>query len=463
MVGKGWDPNATIDIYFDSTDVGAVFTDNNGTFGLALKAPTIRQNGLTIQIPNNAVPGAHWITAVERITQLQAQVQFTVSGLDWPQFQFDAQHTGFNPHENFLTPQNVGNLTVRWNYFTGAGNTSGVVVANGLAYTGDYVNGSMYALDASTGGLRWLYPNGPVPGTSPAVANGLVYFGDYGYLYALNAGTGALIWKDSLPSSSTPTVVNGVLYVAAGPVYAINAGTGAVVWSYPVGGSEGALAVANGVVYAGSFDHNIYALDAGTGALIWKYTTAGYVDSGPAVANGIVYVGGGDGDNNVYALNAATGALIWKYATGDSIYYSPAVANGVVYVGGHDKNLYALNASTGALLWKFATEANVTSPAVANGVVYFGTWAPDDELYALDANTGALLWKLYQQYGFSSGLAVVNGMVYANGDYWGIYAFGLPQQQMAEKFSPPERPDPARLTPDWSLQPSSAVNTPLKK
>ncbi len=86
-VGNGWDPNATLDIYFDSTDVGLVDTDNNGSFGMALKAPTIRQNGFAIQIPKDAVPGQHWITAVERITQLQAQVPFTVRA-DWPQFHF---------------------------------------------------------------------------------------------------------------------------------------------------------------------------------------------------------------------------------------------------------------------------------------------------------------------------------------------------------------------------------------
>ena len=79
-VGNGWDSNATIDIYLDSTHVGLVDTDSNGSFGMTLKAPTIRQNGLTIQIPKDAVPGKHWITAVERITQLQAQVPFTVEG-----------------------------------------------------------------------------------------------------------------------------------------------------------------------------------------------------------------------------------------------------------------------------------------------------------------------------------------------------------------------------------------------
>ena len=462
LVGNGWDPNATIDLYFDSTDVGLVDTDQNGTFGMALKAPTLRQNGFNIQIPNNAVPGAHWITAVERITQIQAQVQFTVSGLDWPQFQFDAQHTGFNPHENFLSPQNVGNLTIHWSYSTNAGSPGGLTVANGVLYAGDYIYGGLYAIDASTGGLRWKYPNGPVPDTSPAVANGVVYFGDYGYFYALNASTGALLWKDSLGASSTPTVANGVVYVAAGPVYAIDAGTGAVLWMYSTGGSAGTLAVANGVVYAGSYDHNVYALNAGTGALIWKYATAGHVGSGAAVANGIVYVGGGDGDNSVYALNAATGALIWKYLIGGPVYYSPAVANGIVYIGSHDNNLYALNASTGALLWKYTTGANVTSPAVANGVVYFANWAYDDSLYALDANTGTLLWKRYQQYGFSSGLAIVNGTVYANTTGW-VYAFGLPQQQMSERLNPPQRPDPASLTPDWSLQPNSQFTQPLKK
>ncbi len=103
VVGNGFDPNATIDLYFDSTDVGLVVTDNNGSFGLALKAPTLRQSGGAILIPADAVPGTHTITAVERITEIQAQVAFTVR-TDWAQYQFNAQHTGFNPYENVLSP-----------------------------------------------------------------------------------------------------------------------------------------------------------------------------------------------------------------------------------------------------------------------------------------------------------------------------------------------------------------------
>ena len=40
------------------------------------------------------------------------------------------------------------------------------------------------------------------------------------------------------------------------------------------------------LVFVGSTDHNVYALNDSTGALVWNYTTGGYVDSGPAVANG---------------------------------------------------------------------------------------------------------------------------------------------------------------------------------
>ena len=213
-VGNGWDPNATLDIYFDSTDVGLVDTDNNGSFGMALKAPTIRQNGLTIQIPNDAVPGQHWITAVERITQLQAQVPFTV-WTDWPQFHFDVQHTGFNPYESVLKPGTVGNLTIRWKYTIGGHVDGSPTVANGVVYassSNQEVN-HFYALDASTGALLWKLPISVWWRAPAAVVKGVVYVGsceDSSYLWALNAASGVVLWKRPLSCvSSSPTVVNG--------------------------------------------------------------------------------------------------------------------------------------------------------------------------------------------------------------------------------------------------------------
>ncbi len=125
--------------------------------------------------------------------------------------------------------------------------------------------------------------------------------------------------------------------------------------------------------------------------LDWKYTTTDVIFSSPAVANGVVYVGGDREDWNLYALNTSTGALLWKYGIGGPL-SSPAVVNGVVYVGGWDSNVYALNAVTGALQWKYTTEdGNFFAPAVANGVVYVGN--DSSHVHALNAATGALLWQ----------------------------------------------------------------------
>jgi len=55
----------------------------------------------------------------------------------------------------------------------------------------------------------------------------------------------------------------------------------------------------------------------------------------------VVYVG--SLVDNVYALNAKTGAKVWSYRTGSSVNSSPAVANGVVYVGSDDGKVYAFS------------------------------------------------------------------------------------------------------------------------
>ena len=118
-------------------------------------------------------------------------------------------------------------------------------------------------------------------------------------------------------------------------------------------------------MYVGSEDKILYALDATTGAHLWGYTTRSPIESSPAVANGVVYVGVGVNDNNVYALNASTGALLWQSPVGAVSYSSPAVANGVVYVGSGD-NVYAFS-EKGGLASRSAPAANrahfvLTSP-----------------------------------------------------------------------------------------------------
>ncbi len=223
---------------------------------------------------------------------------------------------------------------------------------------------------------------------------------------------------------SSSAVANGVVYVGSEDhnLYAFNVQTGAEVWSAPTSFYiDSSPAVANGVVYVGSTDSNLYAFNAQTGAQLWKAPTGSYIStSSPAVANGVVYVG--STDSNLYAFNAQTGAQLWKAPTGSYIDSSPAVAHGVVYVGSEDHNLYAFNAKTGVQLWKAPTGSYIdSSPAVANGVVYVGS--DDDNLYAFNAQTGAQLWKAPTGNTILSSPAVANGVVYVGSDDGSLYAF----------------------------------------
>jgi eukaryotic-like serine/threonine-protein kinase len=58
----------------------------------------------------------------------------------------------------------------------------------------------------------------------------------------------------------------------------------------------------NGRAYAGDPAGNVYAVNARSGDQIWVFTTYGTIDSGIAVAGGLVYFGGGA--NSLYAVRA---------------------------------------------------------------------------------------------------------------------------------------------------------------
>ena len=275
--GAGFGIFEMVDVYFDLQDLALVVTDGFGTFSC------------TLQVPKEALPAIHWITAGGRSSGLAAQKPFTVR-TNWSMFHYGPQHRGFNPYENVLSPSNVAGLNELWRYTLGGStDISSPALVNLVLYIGSKDH-KVYALKARTGTLKWSYTTGDEVRSSPAAGSGTVYFGSYdGNLYALNTKTGTLKW------------------------------------SYPTGGIvHSSPALAQGVVYFGSYDGNLYALNAETGSFKWSYPTGGAISSSPAVVKGVVYVGSWDG--TLYALNAETGSLQWSYPTGAPIWSSPAVA-----------------------------------------------------------------------------------------------------------------------------------------
>lgn len=335
--------------------------------------------------------------------------------------------------------------TLLWTYKTGATVSSSPSIVDGVVYVGS-LDRNLYALDAATGAFLWKYTTlerNDYVSSSPAVSNGVVYIGGLKTkIHALDAYTGDLLWNYKLPIRSTTrssvsssvAVADGIIYIGNmdGTVYAFDEETRDLLWSCAIPRTEydehmifSSPAVADGVVYVNTYGGGLYALDASTGALLWNYSDEGDYGaySSPAVADGVVYVGSGYTNKKLYAVDALTGDLLWDFTSGGSVSSSPAIENGIVYFGGHDNNMYALNAGTGALLWNFTTGGRVSSsPSVANGAVYFGSY--DNNTYALDASTGALLWTFDVGGSVTSSPAVVNGIVYLGSGDGNVYAIG---------------------------------------
>ncbi len=259
-------------------------------------------------------------------------------------------------------------------------------VADGYVYT------STDAYNASTGQLMFNYTSYQAT-TSPTVTGGILYLGYYSSeslpgIIALNAQNGASIWNFSIPALTSnyfpideqlafpPPVANGVVYFSEDGIYALNAQTGAQLWhnDTDVGTGWGSIAVANGQVY--DCNDELYCLDAVTGNELWVYP-AGAIDICPAIANGIVYAGS-------YALKASTGQLVWNNTL--TQLSSPSIAAGSVYYAhytytdqGGDFNLsheiYGFNASTGQMIWNYTLPGLYASyftqpPAISNSDLY---------------------------------------------------------------------------------------------
>ena len=170
----------------------------------------------------------------------------------------------------------------------------------------------------------------------------------------------------------------------------------ALAWTFEAGeGVESTPAIADGVVYVGSLEGRLHAVELATGRERFRYQAAGEIRSSPAVRDGVVYFG--DEAGTFHAVDARTGARRWTYATGGAVSSSAnfAVQGDRIRVvfGSYDNFLYAVDAERGELVWKLETESYVhATPAIAGGVIYVA--GCDGFLRAVRAGDGRELGKV---------------------------------------------------------------------
>lgn len=202
------------------------------------------------------------------------------------------------------------------------------------------------ALDKRTGTLLWevdMPTNAAL--SDNAVSGSTVYVGSRNHrVLALDAATGSQRWVADLSGGSTfegitkgISVAGDTAFVAItsylnasggrrrGMVAALDARTGAQLWRYETpdssSGADAAPALApTTIIVSDLTGAGTFALDRATGVLAWRTPAlpGRFGPSASAVVIGdLAYVGSNDA--GVYALRAASGDEVWRRTTGASI------------------------------------------------------------------------------------------------------------------------------------------------
>ena len=187
----------------------------------------------------------------------------------------------------------------RWSSTIADGQAFGAPTSDGTLVMVAPGDGSLTALDASTGTVAWSVPLDAAPVTRAAIGDGVTYVGlSGGTVVALATADGSEAWRSPLDSGTVTavTAVGDTLYAdGTTTLYALDAATGAERWRYAIG-SGGSMfpfsvipVVTADSVYVGSTDADavrIAAVDARTGEPRWVLQTEIYGALLASVGNG---------------------------------------------------------------------------------------------------------------------------------------------------------------------------------
>lgn len=234
-----------------------------------------------------------------------------------------------------------------------------------LLFGGD---AEVIALDKQDGTLAWRAPaSSEVLSLPVQQGDTVVVHAVDGNIIALDAASGRQRWRHSetvptlsLRGSGNPVIVDDLVLcgTANGKVVALGLADGMLRWqttvAVPHGRSElermvdvdADLAVADGIVYAASYQGNLVAMTLVGGQLIWTRDIASA--SGITVDRDMLYVS--DTASDVWALSRRGGGTMWKQsALHQRALTAPVQQGNYLIVGDYDGYLHWLSKEDGHL------------------------------------------------------------------------------------------------------------------
>lgn len=379
------------------------------------------------------------------------------TGGDWTHRAGNARH--LMPHAALsATPQLV------WSAKIGAGSSrknrigAAPVVADGRIFTIDA--GTGVTATGTNGATLWstdltasFDKGGGQSAGGLATAGGRVFATTgYGELVALDAASGAVIWRQRVdaPISGAPATDGQAVYVSGrdGSAWAVDAADGKVIWQ--VVGTPGKAAYVGtaaptigdrAVIFPSSGGDLMAVLKIGGGTKIWQASLAGKrlgrafaftpdVTGDGVIAGKTLYAGSGSG--RTVAMSASSGERIWS--AGEGALGPVAVAGGSLFLVNDEAKLVRLNADTGEVIWSvempYFTNDKIKrrkgiyahyGPVLAGGRIM--VVSSDGLLRAFDPTNGALTYTAEIPGGASSQPAVAGGTLYVVGSNGQLHAF----------------------------------------
>jgi len=136
--------------------------------------------------------------------------------------------------------------------------------------------------------------------------------------------------------------------------------------------------------------NRLVVADLTTGDSLWSFAlpgTVGGINFIPAVADGVVVVGGQQG-KGLYAFNAANGDSLWLLPVGSLYSRHPVISDTLIYLPAGD-SLVCINLHSGTVRWSFVHYIPQGSPVADGGHVYFSS---GDAIHSVDKYTGVMYW-----------------------------------------------------------------------
>ncbi len=243
--------------------------------------------------------------------------------------------------------------TLAWSATVG-GNVSSPLLSGGTVFASSS-SGKVEALSESGGGLVWADTLGHAL-TAPSLnaATHLLVLGESnGSVVALNASTGVTRWTHQVGGSvlAAPMLVGTAVYVGStnDKVVSLAQATGAQQWSFAADGSVTASLSfsenrTNGqaTVFVGTSSGFLYALSAAN-AKVALNISVGAAIVGVSTANGIAIIETANG--HVSATRTYVSQLDWTYKTGSVLSTQPVLEDGAIFVCAANGNLYAFTSN----------------------------------------------------------------------------------------------------------------------